>query len=85
VPTPAGPSTPTTIRVDAETHARLLEFSEATGDTLMSTVRGATEALHRQRFGHRVADEVEALRRDPARWVDYVADADSTAVTDGIG
>lgn len=75
----------TTIRVDAETHARLLELSEATGDTLMSTVRDATEALRRQRFGHRVAGEMEALRRDTAHWADYVAEADSTAVTDGIG
>lgn len=75
----------TTIRVDAETHARLLELSEATGDTLMSTVRDAAEALRRQRFGHRVAVEVEALRSDPARWAEYIADADSTAVTDGIG
>jgi predicted DNA-binding protein len=74
----------TTIRVDAETHARLLELSEATGDTLMSTVRDAAEALRRQRFGHQVAQEMEALRRDPAGWADYLADADSTAVTDGI-
>lgn len=51
----------------------------------METVRDAAEALRRQRFAHQVAEELSVLREDPSAWADYVADADSTSVTDGIG
>lgn len=75
----------TTIRVDTATHARLVAMSRATGASLIDTVRDATEALRRQRFGHQVADELAELQRDPERWADYLADADSTSVADGLG
>ncbi|MCQ3805752.1 MAG: hypothetical protein OXB92_06915 [Acidimicrobiaceae bacterium] len=74
----------TTIRVDRETHARLLELSEATGDTLTKTVRDAAEALQRLRFGLRVQEELAALKSDPAAWDDYLAQAETTSVSDGI-
>jgi predicted DNA-binding protein len=75
----------TTIRIDRDTHARLVELSKANGATLIDTVRDAAEALRRQRFAHRVADELEALRADPTAWAAYLAEGDSTAVTDGLG
>jgi predicted DNA-binding protein len=75
----------TTIRVDTGTHARLVELSRATGATLIETVRDAAEALRRQRFAHQVAAELAELRRDPASWESYLAEADSTSMTDGIG
>lgn len=75
----------TTIRVDTETHAKLLELSSATGDSLMETVRNATEALRRLRFAEQVATEFAALREDPSAWADYLAEAESTAVADGVG
>lgn len=74
----------TTIRVDSETHARLLELSESSGDTLMATVREAAEALRRQRFGFKVAGELAKLRSDPQAWSDYLSDAEATHVTDGL-
>jgi hypothetical protein len=74
----------TTVRVDARTHAKLLELSEANGSSLIETVRDAAEALRRQRFAHQVAEELSALREDRSAWADYVAEADSTAVADGI-
>ena len=74
----------TTIRVDTDTHARLLELSKATGSSLVQTVRDATEALRRQRFAEQVTEEMTALRSDPRAWADYVADAESTSVPDGI-
>lgn len=74
----------TTIRVDRETHARLLEISEATGDTLTKTVRDAAEALQRLRFGLRVQEELAVLKSDPAAWDDYLAQAETTSVSDGI-
>lgn len=75
----------TTIRVDTETHARLVELSEASGATLIDTVRDAAEALRRSRFAQRVAEELDQLRGDPARWEAYLADAETTSVADGIG
>ena len=74
----------TTIRVDRETHARLLELSEATGETLTKTVRDAAEALQRLRFGLRVQEELAVLKSDPAAWDDYLAQAETTSVADGI-
>ena len=75
----------TTIRVDTETHARLVEMSRAAGASLIETVRDAAEALRRQRFAHQVAAELAALRDDPEAWKDYLTEAESTSVTDGIG
>jgi predicted DNA-binding protein len=75
----------TTIRVDTETHARLVELSNASGATLVDTVRDAAEALRRQRFARQVAVELARLRQDSEAWTAYLADAESTSVTDGLG
>lgn len=74
----------TTIRVDRDTHARLLDMSNETGDSLTETVRQAAEALRRLRFGLRVQEEVAALRSDPEAWAEYLAEAESSDVADGI-
>jgi predicted DNA-binding protein len=74
----------TTIRVDTETHARLVELSESSGSSLIETVREAAEALRRLRFASQVATELEELRNDAAAWEAYVADAEASSVTDGI-
>jgi predicted DNA-binding protein len=74
----------TTIRVDAETHARLVSLSQSTGHSLLATVREAAEALQRQRLANRVADELAALRADPRGWSEYLAEAEATQVPDGI-
>jgi hypothetical protein len=70
--------------VDKQTHCTLLDLTEASGASLMDTVREAAEALRRQRFARQVADEMASLRGDPAAWADYLADAESTAVSDGV-
>jgi len=75
----------TTIRVDTDTHARLVELSESTGSSLIATVREAAEALRRQRFASQVAAELSELRDNPEAWSHYLAEADSTTVTDGLG
>jgi predicted transcriptional regulator len=75
----------TTIRVDTDTHARLVELSEASGTSLTATVREAAEALRRQRFARQVADELAALRSDPEAWSSYLAEAEGTSVADALG
>ena len=74
----------TTIRVDTETHAQLLELSKNSGRSLIDTVSDAAEALRRQRFANRVADELSKLAEDDGAWADYLGEADATALTDGI-
>jgi predicted DNA-binding protein len=75
----------TTIRLDTDTHARLLALSRETGASLIETVRDAAEALRRQRFAHRVAAELAELHKDAQAWEAYVIEADETSVSDGIG
>jgi predicted DNA-binding protein len=74
----------TTIRVDADTHARLQELSRDSGRTLLETVRDAAEALRRQRFAHQVAEELAQLQRDPAAWAAYLAEGEVASVVDGL-
>ena len=74
----------TTIRVDTETHATLIELAAQGRASLMDTVREAAEALRRQRFATRVVEQLQALRQDEAAWTNYLSDADSTEVGDGI-
>ena len=59
-------------------------MSNETGDTLTETVRQAAEALRRLRFGLRVQEELAAMRGDPEAWSDYLAEAESSHVSDGI-
>ena len=75
----------TTIRIDTDTHARLVELSDSAGASLIDTVRDAVEALRRQRFARRVAAELVELRSDPEAWASYLADAEGVSVTDGLG
>lgn len=74
----------TTVRVDRETHSRLLEMSQDTGDSITETVRKAAEALRRLRFGLRVQEELAAMRRNPEAWADYLAESELSHVPDGI-
>ncbi len=74
----------TTIRVDLGTHERLVELSRAADTSLIQTVRDAAEALRRERYARQVRAEFAALRADPQAWQEYLADAELTAVTDGV-
>ncbi len=78
------PTIEATIRVDTETHARLVELSESTGSSLMATVRDAAEALRRQRFADQVTSELEELRTDPAAWSSNLGQGDATSGRDGV-
>ena len=74
----------TTISVDRDTHARLVEMSRSSGDSITETVRQAADALRRLRFGLRIQEQYAELRSDPAAWADYLSDAETTHVDDGI-
>lgn len=75
----------TTIRIDTDTHARLVELSDAADTSLIETVRDAVEALRRQRFAQQVAAELAEIRSNTDAWNAYLTDAEQTSVTDGVG
>jgi len=75
----------TTIRVDTETHARLVELSRGAGVSLIDTVRAAAEALRRQRFATQVSAELADLQADTDAWDAYLAEGESSSVADGLG
>ncbi|MYI19933.1 MAG: hypothetical protein F4121_07650 [Acidimicrobiia bacterium] len=75
----------TTIRVDSGTHAQLQALSRDADMSLIDTVRLAAEALRRERFARRAVGELAALREDAAAWEDYLGEAESSAVGDGVG
>lgn len=74
----------TTIRVRAETHARLIKMSESTGASLIDTVDEAAEALRRRRYAAQVTRDFEALRQDPDAWSDYLGEFEAASVSDGL-
>lgn len=74
----------TTIRIDTQTYARLVELGDAADSTIIDTVRDAVEALRRQRFGQQVAQELADLRSDPEAWASYLAEADDIPESDGL-
>ena len=73
----------TTIRVDQETHRRLIAISRASNRPLIDVVRDAAEALERAGFASLVAAQLDALRHDPDEWACYTAQSEF-AVHDGL-
>jgi hypothetical protein len=74
----------TTIRVDRDTHQRLLAFSQQQGLSLMEILRRATDALDRELFVGEARAQIEKLKADPQAWVDYLRESSLTEVADGI-
>ena len=74
----------TTIRVDRDTHQRLLAISTQQGFSLMEILRRATDALDRELFVGEARSQIEKLKADPQAWADYLRDSSLTEVSDGV-
>lgn len=74
----------TTVRVDRETHDKLVTLAAASGTSLMDAMRQAVDALERLRFARTVKEELTGLRSDGGAWEDYLGDAEATGVSDGL-
>ena len=74
----------TTIRVDRDTHQRLLVFSQQQGLSLMEILRRATDALDRELFVGEARAQIDKLKADPQAWADYLHESSLTEVADGI-
>lgn len=67
----------TTIRVSIEQRERLRRLAEEREASMAETLDDALEALRREHFYKGMADAEEALRSDPARWAEYLAERDA--------
>jgi len=74
----------TTIRVDRDTHRRLLDLSQSADLSLMEVLRRATAALEQQLFIAEAKSQMQRLRADPQAWADYLRDSLLTEVPDGV-
>lgn len=74
----------TTIRVDVDTHRRLVALSERHGQPLGATVRLAADALDRDDLTSRIQVQLDRLHEDPVAWADYLAENDAYGASDGI-
>jgi hypothetical protein len=74
----------TTIRVDVETHRRLVALSERHGQPLGATVRLAADALDRDDLTSRIHAQLDRLHDDPIAWASYLAENDLYGASDGI-
>ena len=74
----------TTIRVDRNTHQRLLAISQQQGQSLMDILRRATDAIDRELFVGQARAQIEKLKADPQAWADYLRDSSLTEVSDGV-
>ncbi|NOX31428.1 MAG: hypothetical protein GXP35_15480 [Actinobacteria bacterium] len=74
----------TTIRVDTDTHAQLAELAKTSNTSLLQTVSAAAEALRRQRFAEDVTSRLAEMRADDHIWSQYLHDAETTSVSDGL-
>lgn len=74
----------TTIRVDRDTHQRLLTISTQQGFSLMEILRRATDALDRELFVGEARAQIEKLKANPQAWADYLRESLLTEVADGI-
>jgi hypothetical protein len=73
----------TTIRVDRDTHQRLLTISTQQGFSLMEILRRATDALDRELFVGEARSQMQKLKADPQAWADYLRESSLTEVSDG--
>jgi hypothetical protein len=74
----------TTIRVDVDTHRRLVALSERHGQPLGVTVRLAADALDRDDLTGRIKAQLDRLHEDPVAWANYLAENNSFGASDGI-
>lgn len=66
----------TTIRVDRDTHGRLMKISEETGTSIVDLVRESVRAFEHNLFAERLVAQLDAMRQDPDEWESYVEECE---------
>lgn len=73
---PKEPGTSTTIRVDRDTHGRLMKISEDTGTAIIDLVRESVREYEHKLFADRLVAQLGAMRQDPEEWQSYVEECE---------
>ena len=73
---PQDPTGSTTIRVDRDTHGRLMKISADTGTSIVDLVRESVRAYEHRLFADRLVAQLEAMRQDPDEWESYVEECE---------
>ncbi len=63
-----------TVRIRAQTHAKLRQLADQTGQSMPDVLDDAVEAYRRQRFLQGVARDFASLRSDPQAWAEELAE-----------
>jgi hypothetical protein len=75
-----------TVKIDADTYARLKATAEDTGKPMIEVLAKAVDAYARQCFLEGLSADFAALRADPKRWKEELAERAvwEAALTDGL-
>ena len=74
----------TTIRVDVDTHRKLVALSQRHHQPIGATVRLAADALDRDDLTARITAQLDRLHDDSGNWASYLAENESYGASDGI-
>jgi predicted transcriptional regulator len=75
-----------TVRIDPDTHAKLKELADLTGEPMTSLLGKAVEAYRRQRFLEGLNADFAALRANPEAWAEELAERElwDATLSDGL-
>lgn len=75
-----------TVRIDPDTHAKLKELADLTGEPMASLLGKAVEAYRRQKFLEGASADYAALRANPEAWAEELAERElwDATLADGL-
>ena len=75
-----------TVRIHADTHTKLKQLAEGSGESMTEVLAKAVEAYHRQAFLESLNQDFAALRADFRRWNEEQAErkAWNATLADGL-
>lgn len=68
--------THTTVRIDTDTHGRLMRISEESGKPLGQVISEAAAELEQRRFISQLRADYRRMRENPEEWESYVTERD---------
>lgn len=76
----------TAVRITPRSWETLKEMADETGETMQAILERAVESYRRQRLLEKTNEAYAALKADPAKWSEEVAEREEwdTALNDGL-
>jgi hypothetical protein len=75
-----------TVKIDAETYAKLKETATETGKSMIEVLASAVEPYHRQTFLDALNADFDALRNNPHAWKEKLMEREAwdSTLADGL-